>query len=168
MLYARRPFVYCTDLSGTSRPHRTLCLEDWAINALMNIRVMVMSREAQGQIKMLQGEIAALNKQLAASNAASAMYSGGVNNAIRSSVKWGTQLQYLGRQLTYNFSAPILLAAGFATKWALDNEKAMTRVRKVYGDGNMSARQLASETNALKGSFEALSQPVRCNAGRHN
>ena len=52
---------------------------------------------------------------------------------------------------------PILLAAGAATKFALDQERAMTRVKKVYGDAGMSARTVTNELKSLEKAFVALS-----------
>ena len=71
--------------------------------------------------------------------------------------KWGNQLQWTGRQLQYNWTMPILLAAGAATKFALDQERAMTRVKKVYGDAGMSARTVTNELKSLEKAFVALS-----------
>jgi TP901 family phage tail tape measure protein len=52
---------------------------------------------------------------------------------------------------------PILLAAGAATKFALDQERAMTRVKKVYGEAGMSTTVLKNELGALEKAFVALS-----------
>lgn len=70
---------------------------------------------------------------------------------------FGKNLQWTGRQLEFTFSLPLLLAGGLATKWALANEAAMTKVRKVYGDGTESAAQLEGELTALDHTFELLS-----------
>jgi TP901 family phage tail tape measure protein len=79
-------------------------------------------------------------------------------NGIQAFTKWGNQVQWAGRQLQYNFTLPILLAGGAAAKFALDNEKAMTRVIKVYGDGSAAFNQLSkTEIPALGRAFEALS-----------
>lgn len=71
--------------------------------------------------------------------------------------KYGKNLQWTGRQIEYNFTLPLALAAGAATKWAMDNERAMTRVRKVYGDASMSTVQMTEETNKLGEAFRVLS-----------
>src|SRR5690606_2321304 len=71
--------------------------------------------------------------------------------------KFGKNLQWTGRQLEFTFTLPLVLAGAAATKWALDNERAMTGVRKVYGDGTESAKQLRDETDARARSFELLS-----------
>ena len=69
-----------------------------------------------------------------------------------------------GRQLQYNFTLPLVLAGGAATKFALDNEKAMTRVIKVYGDGSKQFNKLAkTEIPALADAFRALSDEFGVN-----
>lgn len=46
--------------------------------------------------------------------------------------KIGSQAQWTGRQLSVMFTAPTLLAVGLGTAWALEYEKAFTRMKKVY------------------------------------
>lgn len=70
---------------------------------------------------------------------------------------FGKNLQWTGRQLEYSFTLPLVAAGGFAAKWAMENDAAMTRVRKVYGDGTESVGQLNAELNALSKTFELLS-----------
>lgn len=77
--------------------------------------------------------------------------------ALRTGTKFGNQLQWTGRQLEYNWTLPIAVAGTAATKWAMDSEKAMTRVRKVYGDLDMATDVFKNETKALEGAFTALS-----------
>ena len=101
----------------------------------MNISVRVLSAQAQAQIKALQAQVRGLEGQLARANATSASPTGiaGVRGR-KSLMAFGNQIQWTGRQLQYNWTLPLLLAGGAATKFALDNDKAMTRVAKVYGD----------------------------------
>jgi TP901 family phage tail tape measure protein len=146
----------------------------------MNISVRVISAQAQAQIKALQAEIATLRTQLAATNkvgAASSLFGGGGGKS-RSLAAFGSQLQWTGRQLQYNFTAPLLVAAGASMKFAMDNEKAFVRVQKVYGDtadatayfranqsqipagmnaGQAAAAAFSNELDALQESFEKLS-----------
>lgn len=70
---------------------------------------------------------------------------------------FGTRMQYLGRQLQYSFTIPLLAAGAAAMHWALENEKAMTRVTKVYGDAEHGADELGAEIKALERNFVALS-----------
>ena len=124
------------------------------MNALMNIQIRVLSTSAQKRIAALEAELAGLRKQVAATNGAMA---GLGASGARGLTKWGNQVQWAGRQLQYNFTLPILLAGAAATKFALDNEKAMTRVKKVYGDTSLSASVMTNEINSLGKAFEALS-----------
>lgn len=129
----------------------------------MNITVRVSSARAQSEIRALRAQVAALERQLAMGSAASAGFTAGMNNGSRGMIRFGNQLQWTGRQLQYNWTLPLLLAGGMAAKWALENEKAMTRVVKVYGDSSMSTRVLKNETNALADTFAALSSKFGVN-----
>lgn len=131
-----------------------------ALNSLLNIQVRVISRQAQAQLASVQRQMATMQKQ-SATSAANASRFGTLGAAAM--IKWGSQTQWAGRQLTYNFTIPLALAAGAATKFELDNERAMTRVRKVYGDTSMSAKQMRSETDALAKSFRVLSDTFGVN-----
>lgn len=121
----------------------------------MNITVRVASAQALAQLKAAEAQIAAMERQLNRGSGAAAGFSRAMNGM--NLVKWGSQMQWVGRQIQYNFTLPIIAAAGFATKFALDNEKAFTRVAKVYGDGTQSASVLKNELNALRKNFVALS-----------
>lgn len=69
----------------------------------------------------------------------------------------GKNLQWTGRQLEFRFTLP-LVAAGYAvSRFALDNERAITRVRKVYGDLDMSQKKVNKEVQELQRAFRALS-----------
>jgi TP901 family phage tail tape measure protein len=80
-----------------------------------------------------------------------------VQGAGNSLIKWGSQVQWAGRQLTYNFTLPLAIAGVAAGKWALDIESSFVRVRKVYGDFSLSSDVMNSELDALQRNFEALS-----------
>jgi TP901 family phage tail tape measure protein len=126
----------------------------------MNIQVRLLSASAQAQIKALEKEIARLRAEIGATGAASRSLS---NNAFStgSIVKWGSQLQWAGRQLSYNFTLPIVAAGAASTKFALDNEKAITRLTKVYGD--IGFAHTTSEVQALRGAFRVLSEEFAIN-----
>ena len=145
----------------------------------MNISVRVLSANARAQIAALQAQVRALEGQLATANATAASPTGITGSRNRKSMlAWGNQIQWTGRQLQYNWTLPLLLAGGAATKFALDNEKAFTRVQKVYGDTEASieyfnkhqakipegmnattaaAQAQENELNSLSKAFEALS-----------
>jgi TP901 family phage tail tape measure protein len=112
----------------------------------MNIQVNVVgARRAQAQ---LQG----VTKSVAAVGAAGAI--GGLGRGLE---KYGKNLQWVGRQIEFNFTLPLVIAGGVATKWAMDTERAMTRMKKVYGSASMSTAQMTEETQALGRAFRFLS-----------
>jgi TP901 family phage tail tape measure protein len=124
----------------------------------MNIQVRVLSSRAQTEVAALRAQVAALQRQLAAGGAAGSAFGANVFGNERRLTRWGNQVQWAGRQLQYNFTLPLVLAGAAATKFSLDNERALTRVSKVYGDGTQSAQVLNNEIKALDGAFEALSE----------
>lgn len=111
----------------------------------MTIQVRVLSAKAQAQMKALQAQTAGLEAASARSARVSPV---GPRNSA-SLVKWGNQLQWTGRQIQYNFTLPLALAAGAAAKWELDNQKAFTHVAKVYGDTQAAAAQFRKEDKRL-------------------
>jgi TP901 family phage tail tape measure protein len=121
----------------------------------MNITVRVLSRQAQAQLAAVQTQMRGVNAATAAGAAGATAFSGALND--KRLMRWGNQLQWTGRQLQYNWTLPLAIAAGAAGKWALDNEKAFTKVAKVYGDFSMSTQTVKNELHALEGAFEALS-----------
>jgi TP901 family phage tail tape measure protein len=124
----------------------------------MNIMVQVISRNAGTQLAALQGQLNLTTAALARANAAaSSPYAFGGTRHLSALSRFGNQLQWTGRQLQYNFTLPIVLAGAAATNFALENEKAFTRVAKVYGDASLSAETMKSELDSLRGAFEALS-----------
>lgn len=136
----------------------------------MNISVRVLSANAQAQIKALQMQVKALQAQLVTAGAAGGG-AGAIGGARSRSnlIKYGNQMQWTGRQIQTNFTLPILLAAGAATKFALDNEKAMTRVTKVYGDNAAAAeywgKNVAESTAFIKKNQEDYNKVLAENPG---
>lgn len=94
-----------------------------------------------------------LQAQVASANKSSQSFSKGIPGLSR----WGNQLQWAGRQLQYNFTLPIAIAGGAAVKFALDNERAAVRIKKVYGDAGHDAVFYSKEIEALGRNFEQLS-----------
>jgi TP901 family phage tail tape measure protein len=129
------------------------------MNSLMLIQVRVQLAQANRQIATLQRQMGMLQAQTRRTNAAMAGgFFGGRTQAFSNITRMGNRLQWVGRQLQYNFTLPIALAGIAGTKFALDNEKAMTRIIKVYGDGSKAFRHLTkTEIPALGRAFEALS-----------
>lgn len=70
---------------------------------------------------------------------------------------WGKNIQWLGRQLQYNFTMPLerLGRMGFQNLMAV--ETATTSLKKVYGDAGDSAAQFAQDQNQLSQAFRILS-----------
>lgn len=131
----------------------------------MNIMVRVASAQARAQIKQLERELQIMERQLKRSGSAGASFNGSLHSNTLG--KWGSQLQWAGRQLQYNFTLPILAAGGAALKFQLDNERAMTGVIKVYGDGSDVFNRLTrTEIPALGRAFEALSNQFGVNQSK--
>lgn len=119
----------------------------------MNITVRVLAAQAQRMLMQMQRQIAALNFANATAGArgfGAALGGAGIT-------RFGSQMQWLGRQIEYNFTLPLVLAGAAVTKMALNQEKALTRIKKVYGDGARDAQFYASEIKALEKAFVALS-----------
>lgn len=121
---------------------------------MLNIQVRVASQQALAALKSVQAATASIGN---AGGAAGGKVANGLNRGLQAMGKFGKDLQWTGRQLEYNFTLPLALAGGAAVKWSMDNEKAMVRVRKVYGDLSMDSATLKAETDALAKSFELLS-----------
>jgi TP901 family phage tail tape measure protein len=72
-------------------------------------------------------------------------------------VRAGKNLQWVGRQLIYNFTLPLGLAGVALFKFNQDLERSRVRIRKVYGDLSMDAATANKELKALDRTFELLS-----------
>lgn len=125
------------------------------VNGVMRIQIIAQGRQAQAQMAAMQRQVGGLNRQLGAGTIAGQRF----QQIFRPGYleRWAKNLQWTGRQIEYNFTLPVAIASGFATKWALDVESAMTRLRKVYGDHNTSAEVVRRDTEQLGQAFEALS-----------
>lgn len=124
------------------------------MNALLTIQVRVASQQAMQQLQQINSGVAGIAKTAKTANAGSA-FSKMFN--MTDMEKFGKNLQWTGRQLEYNFTLPIVLAGAAATKFALDNEKAMTTIRKAYGAGEDAVGSLNEELKALSKTMELLS-----------
>lgn len=121
----------------------------------MTITVRMMTAQALAQMKALQAGLGGVSTSMSRTSAASGVMS--ARMAGMNMLKWGSQMQWVGRQMTSNFTLPLVAAGAMATKWALENEAAFVRVSKVYGNATMSASVMKNELNALQGAFVALS-----------
>src|SRR6478609_2085991 len=72
-------------------------------------------------------------------------------------VNAGKNINWVGRQLTYNFTLPLAVAGTALFKFAMDNERAMTQLTKLYGNVGDDTATLKAETDALGKSFELMS-----------
>jgi TP901 family phage tail tape measure protein len=134
------------------------------MDAYLQIQVKIVAREALAQLAALSrattgvgtagsGSVAGMSKAGAAVEA----FNGKLKSGLKTMEAYGKNMQWTGRQLSFTFTLPLLLAGAAATKFALDNEKAMTDVKKVYGDGTESSKQLRTELDLLSESFRLLS-----------
>lgn len=127
------------------------------MDATLNIVINAAGQNAVSQINQVDRSL----RRLDAAGIAGANGMNKLNNAWKLGNKhlmaWGKNMQWAGRQLVFNFTLPLAIAGGLATKWALENERAMTNVRKVYGDAADGAVKLKDETDALAESFQLLS-----------
>lgn len=81
-----------------------------------------------------------------------------ISSAVGTSlVRIGKDMQWTGRQLEFRLTLPILAAGAAATKFALDNERSFTRLKKVYGSVGDDVSELAAELDLLQDAFRALS-----------
>lgn len=151
MLAAWGADLYSSRTVDHTRGSKRLNSLEAHLNAFMNVYVRVLSGPALAQLKALQAQ-----------SRATANGVGAVGQKAQWGLpfisKWGNQVQWVGRQLMYNFTLPIALAGGAATKFALENERAMVRVSKVYGDNSKQMNRVAkTEIPALREAFVALS-----------
>lgn len=102
------------------------------------------------QKQAAQDVVAAQKPQLTALGRMSEAISGPMEKSKQGLIQMGKNMQWVGRQINFNFTLPILYAGHTVLGWALDNERAFTRVARVYGGAK-------SDLEDLRKSFEALS-----------
>lgn len=112
------------------------------MNSFLNIQVKILAQQAQATLRQLNAQMGSL---------------GSGNIATSRLDRLGSQMQWLGRQIEYNFTVPLAIAGAAATKMALDNEAAFVRITKVYGDATHGADFYKQELQSLKKAFVALS-----------
>ena len=69
----------------------------------------------------------------------------------------GKNINWVGRQLTYNFTLPLAVAGAGLMNFTMDVIKSRTQIAKVYGDIADDPAMLRAELDALNTSFELLS-----------
>lgn len=123
----------------------------------MTIMVRVVSNRAQAQLAALRATQNGLTGDIAKANRMTPLGS----RHITSLMKFGNQLQWTGRMLQYNFTIPIMLAGAAATHFALEQDKAMTHVAKVYGDTQDAAKQFRREMGLGQAAARKLAESYR-------
>lgn len=129
----------------------------------MRIDIQVRNRTA-AELARVEAALKRVETNTSRLGATNARTFTGLNRASQSLERYGKNLQWTGRQLEYNFTIPLVLAGAAATKFALDNERAGTRLQKVYGDTSAEFQRLSqTEIPALRKAFEALSNEFGVN-----
>lgn len=127
------------------------------MNSFITIQVRILAQQAMRQVQQMQSQLNGMGSTFSNAQVAGRNFANGIATASTRVEKFGSQMQWTGRQIEYNFTLPIAAAGAAAMKFALDNEAATVRIQKVYGDTSMSAVVMRNEINALSKSFEALS-----------
>lgn len=145
--------------SGTGGPEWPTKEPD--VNSFVNVQVRILAAQAQRQLDALDRRIAGLESSFGKASRGA----GGLTNSLvgMNLAAFGSRIQWIGRQIEYNFTLPLVAAAGASFKFALDNEAAFTRVVKVYGDAAHGADFYSQEIVALRKNFEALSNEFGVN-----
>jgi TP901 family phage tail tape measure protein len=79
---------------------------------------------------------------------------GNIGSTRKGMIAFGKDLQWVGRQLNFNFTLPIVAATVAIGKFYLENQRAFTRLKKVYGDGT---RDYTDELKKVEKAMRALS-----------
>jgi TP901 family phage tail tape measure protein len=124
-------------------------------SGVMTIRINLLTAAAARSAQQFLGQINQLKSGMQGGAASWSSFTQNINNSAL--IKAGKNMQWVGRQLLYNITLPLAGAGTAAFKMAQDNERAFVSLRKVYGDLSMSTKQVTEETDALKKSFELLS-----------
>lgn len=127
------------------------------MNSFINIQIRIMAQQAMRQIQQMQNQMGGAGGAFGRANTAAQGFRNTLSNTSAHVTRFGSQMQWTGRQVEYNFTLPIVAAGGAALKFALANEAAMKRVEKVYGDGTQSATAMENELASLGRAFEQLS-----------
>jgi TP901 family phage tail tape measure protein len=131
------------------------------VHSFVNVQVRILAAQAAAQLAALQSRVNGLEKSFRGASRGSSLFGMSLHGMRLDT--FGSRLQWIGRQLEYNFTIPILAAAAASFKLALDNEKAFTRVTKVYGDAAHGAQEYSMELEALQKNFVALSNAYGVN-----
>lgn len=131
------------------------------MNSFVNVQVRVLSAQALAQLAAFNSRVGQMGNSFNRASGGASRFSGILNGMALDS--FGSRVQWAGRQLEYNFTLPLIAAGASAMKLALDNERAFTRIEKVYGDAQRGAEFYAAELQALQRNFEQLSSSYGVN-----
>lgn len=107
-----------------------------------------------GSISSASSAATALQPQLTALGRLSLKVNGEMKKSRMGMIQMGKDMQWVGRQINFNFTIPLILAGKTAMTWALDVSAAFTRVQKVYGQ---TGQDYTAELNKIKKAIRALS-----------
>jgi len=127
------------------------------VNSILSIQIRITTAQAQTALAAIRAQLTALGGSMTSAMTRTNGFGSSLSGTLDRMSSFGSKTQWLGRQLEYNFTLPIVAAAAAAMKFELANETAFVRIQKVYGDASMSSAQMTSETNALRKAFELLS-----------
>ncbi|UJD20664.1 tape measure protein [Gordonia phage Niagara] len=138
----------------------------------MIIAIHARTAQAQRQLAQMQGQLKALERAgIDSTNSVGRSVNGLDRTSERaranSNKPWfsqmrasGSQIQWVGRQMSVGLTLPLIGAMAMGTKFALDFEKNMTRVSKVYGDSalqvSLGSKGMQEEVDALGRAFVEL------------
>lgn len=131
------------------------------MNSVLNINIRVAAEQARRAVREVDAEIRKVQK-----TGAQGIDTGSATKGLRGFMQsidtsklnaFSKELQWTGRQLEFAFTLPLVAAGAAATQWNLDNQQAMTSLRKVYGDVGEDQAKLRRETDLLGQTFEVLS-----------
>ena len=115
--------------------------------------------------------VGAAQPLVSAGQAVGGVFTGAVNGAVGAVQRFnqslsgmssrlmqsGKDLQWTGRIMSMRFTLPILLAGGYAMNMALEFERSMTRIEKVYGDSSFSDAQIEKDMEGIRKGIFMLS-----------
>jgi TP901 family phage tail tape measure protein len=131
------------------------------MNSFVNIQVQVLAAQAQAQLAAISSRLDGMERSLGRAGRAGGLFSNSLGGGHLDA--FGSKVQWAGRQLEYNFTLPLLAAGAAAVKMELDNQAAMTRIQKVYGDATHDAQFYRAEIASLEKTFETLSNAYGVN-----
>jgi TP901 family phage tail tape measure protein len=127
------------------------------MNSYLNIVIRVGAAKAQATLAALRAQMGGVRAETVAMNRTSPFGAA----AFSSLTKFGSRLQWVGRQLQYNFTLPILLAGGAAVKFAMDQQKAFVHVTKVYGDLSSATKFFRKQSDGALSATQAHTKALK-------